>query len=200
MAVRARTQPDYCSGNPYQHFVAWLKEQRTANVGLTSGSKKPDTAFVPQDRLEAYLQDHALELLQAVFGDSARNAFARAVVKKAPRAFAILLSLGEADHIKSFLQHGDLSDNCLPFLKEPVNFPQVPRGRGFFTAFREAQWEFCAYKFEIDAELDAHLPPETILPIIRMTELAQGDTATVYTACIHPSYDGRLQEDYMEVC
>jgi hypothetical protein len=138
--------------------------------------------------LERYFsdeEDRLLNLLNRVLPSRGPPLVAPSTVRgKYVRVFAILLRIGKGRFIDYFVRHLGLSDNHLPFLQRPPDFPTSP---DFFNEFYERQWMFCPQTLEYSRSVI--FPPRMVLPILAKEKIGAGGDAIVHKIVVHSAYN-----------
>ena len=169
-----------------QAFLSWRESEKTWCLG-TQGLKNEEQArYIPNSTLKTYFHaprciEHLLDALYPG-GDSPDVSVIR---DNYIRPFAILLSLGYGNLIKSFVSFEDLQDDKLPFRSKPQHFPRS--SRDLWTEFSSRQWEFCAptLKYSRENVLDIR----EILPLRFEKAMGRGGTSSVHKITVHPVYN-----------
>jgi hypothetical protein len=185
-----REQPD--DKRPLQDFLQFLE---ASLILADNPATRQKQKFLPFQELAGYLaEDDRLEhLLWSIFEDEETLPVEVSVVQENYlKAFCILLSIGKARYIRTFVEHDDLLDSQVPFHALPRNFPISTCQPSLWDLFSEKQWMFCAAEmsYKIYNSLDAH----RILPIVERKVLAEGGSAVVSRIVLHPSFN-KLRRD-----
>ena len=186
MALQEVDQPDHKLA--ITKFHEWIKEAQEMGSGDASLDLKHP--FVPSSKVQAYFQDidNIEQILAALYGPSELPINAQEIKRKYAKVFCILLLIGKGCYIDSFVSHGNLSDNHLPFYEQPQSFPpSSSTAPDFFERFHNRQWEFCTPDFEQD--MNKKFEAKEILPIISKKELAGGASANIYRIELHEEYN-----------
>jgi hypothetical protein len=189
------------STNPdVQEFLEWVDNNSCTGVifepddhGQTKQAK-----FLPDRALQEFFDCKSTHnfakvqrLVAAASKGSSVRVDARSVAHRCPKVFAILVMIGKAKYLNTFVTKDDLRDRRLPFRPEAHTlFPRLPNGKSFFDEFCQKQWQFCAEPLSYGLESLA-FDKDRILPIIEMTKLDkhQGASAVVHKVRVHPDFD-----------
>ena len=111
-----------------------------------------------------------------------------AVMKGAHRVFAILIFIRSPGLIRQFIKHDNYQilprDHGLPFDLEKL---EIILGENTIAMeFYDAQWQFTAPVFSDDI-FTRELPPETVLPFVKESSIADGAFGDVFAIEIAPS-------------
>ncbi len=180
-----------------QDFQQWVKNKSCPGITFTSAGPRHAT-FVPDSDVNKYFDCHQAgslaqvrRLVAAATNGSSTPVNARTVAQKCPKVFAILVLIGQARYVNSFVKNDNLRNLRLPFGPQVHNlFPQLPNGVSFFQRFYDEQWQFCAEPLDEILECLDYSDGQ-ILPIkvLKKLDKHQGASAVVHKIVVHPEYD-----------
>lgn len=177
-----------------QDLLAYLKRNTKYAKGV-SGSNAT-IPFIPKSAIVEYFKDstQVTRILREIFPEKDHLLVAN-IQNRHAITLCILLRIGKANYLESFMTRRNLFDEHLPFEHStdspPKGFPESGRDRNFSANFRQEQWMFCATG--LDGE-DTTLDDERVVPFVEVERLGQGGSAIIHKVRIHPDYD------HLEVC
>lgn len=156
-------------------------------LGGAQLDKRP--SYVPDQKIiEYFTADRNIKkLLERLDPDNTLVPYQDTIVNEYRKVFCILLMIGRAQHIRTFIKHDNLNDGKLPFEGKPPQFPLALDGQDFFQRFQEVQWQFCAMPFTYNMDLvynDAR-----ILPIMTKDAIGSGGSSLIFKVVINQKYD-----------
>jgi len=154
----------------------------------------PKHSFVPAGTLESdkfakdsYWETLVESVLQGSDFSSPPRDYVAAIRSGFLRVFCILVDIGYGRYFDWFLQSG-LDDLQLPFEERPSSFPTGGDAQALWEKFEAAQWMFCAPPLRFFYR-NRSFHSKLILPLVEVTHLGDGATASVYMVQVHPAHD-----------
>ena len=186
-------QPDH--DTYIQDFLKWIKSPDSFRIGCGGVvNEEVKRKYIPLEKLKEKLTRRRVEgLLAALFENEERSApDVDLVISDYLRPFAILLCIGEGSMISQFMKYESLADVRLPLSWEPSAFPKSSRC-DIWAAFRQEQWMFCAQTLKLN--MDLHIEPEYILPILSKETIAEGGSSITYKIIVDRDYDELISRE-----
>lgn len=154
--------------------------------------------FLPNGTVEAYLQEDSqnyprlTKILRHFLAPSSDTQIppvsAKDVATYCCRVLCILIRIGKATHIGTFVRYPDLWDSRLPFDHDhpPRSFPDQT-DKSFYRLFVKEQYPFCAQVFS--AHSSWAIPDHVILPIVERRSISEGGHSRVNRVELSPQHD-----------
>lgn len=165
-----------------QEFRIWLDTAKIKKLGGAQLDERP--SYVPDQKIEYFTADRNIKkLLERLDPDNTLVPYQDTIVNEYRKVFCILLVIGRAQHIRTFIKHDNLNDGKLPFEGKPPQFPLALECQDFFQRFQEVQWQFCAMPFTYNMDLvynDAR-----ILPIMTKDAIGSGGSSLIFKVVIN---------------
>jgi hypothetical protein len=183
------SQPDY---HPtIQAFRDWIRKTCAPGIIDPSSDSELELKFLPTNTLEDYFKSdgyrNLAKLLKAVYyGEPPVRE--EEIARKYSRVFGILILIGKAEFIATFVSYDNLRDACLPFSfqEPPAHFPDTYDGE-LLRQFCENQWIFCAPV--LDDSTTRKFDDRLILPVILKEKLASGGSARLYKIILQDKHN-----------
>jgi hypothetical protein len=167
-------------------FLEYIRKAEVPAVSLDSTQKRP---FVPEDKLQIYLDKATLRKLLICYNHPATEC--TAIHSGYWIVFSILITIRRGTYITQFLPHERLGDDYLPFTTDD----DLPHEcKDFFRDFYEAQWRFCAQRLKKDRLNDTRLHDKRIIPITSLDLLCAGPDSCTYKVEMYPRYQNLLEQ------
>ena len=160
-----------------------LIDARVVCWETASGSKTSSRSFVPCSKVEELLTDNVVRSILRVYCRHPCPINTTNVLQLSPRGVCILLEIGYAHHLLSFVRFPELRDNKLPLTTRPKRFPQED---DIWEKFSKLQWEYFPVKLDTNPSM---FELNHIIPFLDMKILASGSSATLYKVTLHREYD-----------
>ena len=166
-------------------FLSFLRK-----AAIEGYSQSQTKVFTPKCALQDYFgrrRGSLSRLLDETLHGERHPPSAETVSTEFIAIYAILITIGQPQFLKRFIEHG-FCDDKLPLQVEPPSFPTTTDGGSLFERFEHAQWQFCPLRFR-SGGVGYHIQPAYILPLRERERLRRSPPATVYKVKVHEDYD-----------
>ena len=166
-----------------QTLLRDLADARRVCWETASGSETSSRAFVPHSKITELLTTNVVHSILQVYCRQPCPINTASVLQYSPRGVCILLEIGYAQHLPSFVRYPELRDDKLPRIARPQRFP---READIWEKFSKLQWEYFPVSLDNTPSMFEH---NHVIPFLDMEILATGSSATLYKVTLHSEYD-----------